>query len=119
MINFSNQVLQKEGDKEDSDGQECLNLYINKHFDNFSSLIWETHLSIPEAKNLQNTHEKDINQQFNKQSIMDFMNNKINEEINNIKQFESKGKFKDLEIFTKKGVDGIYTMTKCTFNGKF
>ena len=50
---------------------------------------------------------------------MDFINNKIYEEMNNMKQFESKGKFIELEIYTKKGVDGLYTMTKCTFNAKF
>lgn len=54
---------------------------------------------------------------------MKFMNDKIEEEQNvslaNKKQWESKGKFKELEICTKKGVSGLYTMTKCTFNQKF
>ena len=51
------------------------------------------------------------------------MNEKIIEEesvsLANKKLWESKGKFKELEICTKKGVDGLYTMTRCTFNQKF
>ena len=51
------------------------------------------------------------------------MNDKIKEEgdvsLANKKLWESKGKFPELEICTKKGVSGLYTMTKCTFNTKF
>ena len=54
---------------------------------------------------------------------MQFMNDKITEEqsvsLANKKLWESKGKFPELEICTKKGVNGLYTMTKCTFNSKF